>query len=298
MLELRCGAMSAIVAPERGAAVLGWLRDATPILRRATATALFGAAGAMGAFPLVPYCNRIAFGRFRWNARDYTLDRNFGDHPHTLHGIGWKRAWAVETAEPAFAELSLEHDPLTAGSGGWPFAFRAVARYRMTPDALHVGLSVTSRHAEPVPAGIGFHPYFPRHVFTALRFAATGVWRNDSTALPVSHETVPAAWDHAAGRPVGSVVLDNCFTGWDGRADVAGTGLGTGLSLSLTADTAFRNLQVFTPPGATAFAAEPVSHAPDAINRPGLPPGQAMHVLAPGETLAGNLVFSLTDGAS
>ena len=103
MLELRCGAMSAIVAPERGAAVLGWLRDATPILRRATAAAVFGAAGAMGAFPLVPYCNRIAFGRFRWNGRDHTLDRNFGDHPHTLHGIGWKRAWAVETAEPAFA---------------------------------------------------------------------------------------------------------------------------------------------------------------------------------------------------
>jgi len=289
MLELRSGSMSAIVAPERGAAVLGWLRDATPILRRAAATAVFGAAGAMGAFPLVPYCNRIAFGRFRWGGRDYTLHRNFGDHPHTLHGIGWQRAWTVESAEPAFTELSLEHDPLTAGAEGWPFAFRATASYRMTRDALHVGLSVTNRHAEPAPAGIGLHPYFPRHVFTALRFTATGVWVNDSTALPVSHEAVPAAWDHAAGRQVGSVVLDNCFTGWDGQATL----VGTGLSLSLTADTAFRNLQVFTPPGATAFAAEPVSHAPDAINRPGLPTGQAMHVLAPGATLAGTLVLSL-----
>ncbi len=34
-----------------------------------------------GCFPLVPYSNRIAHGRFHFTGCDYALLRNFGDHP-------------------------------------------------------------------------------------------------------------------------------------------------------------------------------------------------------------------------
>jgi aldose 1-epimerase len=48
-------------------------------------------------------------------------------------------------------------------------------------------------------------------------------------------------------------------------------------------------LQVFTPSWADFFCVEPVSHSPDAINRPDLPADQAMHVLEPGAVLAGRI---------
>jgi aldose 1-epimerase len=64
--------------------------------------------------------------------------------------------------------------------------------------------------------------------------------------------------------------------------------------VTIEADAAFRHLQVFTPFDCDFFCAEPVSHVPDAINRSDLPPGQAMHVLPPGESLAGSVTIALS----
>jgi aldose 1-epimerase len=62
----------------------------------------------------------------------------------------------------------------------------------------------------------------------------------------------------------------------------------------MEASAAFRNLQVFTPDWADFFCVEPVSHVPDALNRPELPADQAMHVLRPNETLGGTLSLIAT----
>ncbi len=114
------------------------------------------------------------------------------------------------------------------------------------------------------------------------------MWLNHDS-LPVSHEPVPPAWDHAGGRAVNDERLDNCFTGWTGAARLP--------AVRIEAEPLFANLQVFTPPDANFFCVEPVSHVPDAINRPELPPDQAMAVLAPGETLRGSVTFAVTDAA-
>jgi aldose 1-epimerase len=243
----------------------------------------------MAAFPLVPYCNRIAEGRFAWDGRDHQLARNFGDHPHAIHGVGWQRPWTVDAADATQVRLSLVHNAQGEQSGAWPFPFIASLTYALADAGLTITLTATNRHKLPAPMGIGMHPYFPRLPGSVLRFTATGVWRNDRNALPREHGAIPPEWDHASGVPVGRVVLDNCFTGWSGTAE-----LGAGASrLRIETGEDFRNLQVFTPAGADFYCVEPVSHAPDAINRPGLPPDQAMRVLAPGETLRGTIRLQL-----
>ena len=72
---------------------------------------------------------------------------------------------------------------------------------------------------------------------------------------------------------------------------------GIGGGVTITADAAFRHLQVYTPRQHDFFCVEPVSHVPDAINRPDLPPGQGMHVLQPGATLSGIITIALLAGA-
>src|SRR3954465_5595082 len=92
MLILTAGASSIVVAPEHGTGLVGWMRGRTALLRHALPeAAAFGDSHAMGLFPLLPYCNRIGWTRFSWQGRDYHLARNFGDSPHTIHGIGWER---------------------------------------------------------------------------------------------------------------------------------------------------------------------------------------------------------------
>src|SRR5258708_7183929 len=105
--------------------------------------------------------------------------------------------------------------------------------------------------------------------------------------LPTTHAPVPPDWDHARGRAVDREMLDNCFSGWNGEATLP--------CMRIHADPVLRNLQVYTPIGADFFCVEPVSHVPDAINRPALPDDQAMSVLPPGETLTCQMTFQPDD---
>lgn len=277
---LALGGGELVIDPDHGGAVVGWRRGAEVILRPAApALVVGGDVHAAACFPLVPYANRIAFGRFG----EHRLTPNFGTHAHTLHGIGWQRRWRVAAVSAQAATLVLRHDP--AGDGDWPYAFDAELTYWLDQSGLTVTLAQTNRATTPAPAGLGHHPYFPRRPGARLSFAATGASRNDATALPLTHEPLPAEWDHRAGRDVGSVTLDNCFTGWDGTARLEWDGGG----VLMTTDPVFANVQVYVPRGGDHWCVEPVTHVPDALNRPGLPAGQAMELIAPGETLRGTI---------
>ena len=190
----------------------------------------------------------------------------------------------MQQASPRSIALTLAHQP----DASWPFAFEASIDYSLSGTALAVTMRLTNRHDSPAPAGLGLHPYFPRAHNPMLRFDATGAWENDADSLPSRHDAPPEDWRHDRPRSVARSRLDNCFTGWSGRADI----LAGPTSLRMEASGAFRNLQVFTPRGAGFFCVEPVSHVPDALNCPGLPPDQAMHVLQCGETLDGTIRLS------
>ncbi len=284
MLTLASGTSSIVVAPEYGAALVGWTLGPVSMLRRALPQATIGGnPHTMGCFPLLPYGNRLGGGRFQWCGTEYTLKPNFGDNPHTIHGVGWLRAWTLEESTPRSVILTLDHAP----DETWPFAFSASVQYSLSDTALAIDIRITNRHSGPTPAGIGVHPFFPKSHDPSLRFNATGAWQNGADALPTRHVQPPPAWQHTTARPVLESRLDNCFTGWDGTADIAAGPA----SLRIEASAVFRQIQVFTPSWADFFCVEPVTHAPDVINRSNLPPEQAMHVLQPNATLAGTVRF-------
>jgi aldose 1-epimerase len=285
VLTLRSAANSVVVMPENGAGILGWTLGEVSILRRALPEAVAGDPQALACFPLVPYCNRIDQGRFRWAVRHHQLARNFGDHPHTIHGVGWQRAWAIQDSAADTTTLILDHSPDLS----WPFAFHAVVTYHLSPFLVHINLAMTNRHDSPAPAGIGLHPYFAKTYDPSLQFNAVAAWENGADCLPSRHVEIAPAWQHATPRKIATTNLDNCFTGWNRRATIlAGPG-----SLGIEASDSFRQAQIFTPPWADFFCVEPVSHVPDAINRPDLPAAQAMQVLQPGETLSGSVRLTL-----
>jgi len=128
MLTLHAGDSVLTVAPERGGALMGWSCGADQLLATSRE---------VGCFPLVPYANRIAFGRFRWDGTAYRLPLNFGDHPHSIHGVGWQTPWVVAASDARSVRLVLSHD----GSGGWPFPFEAAQTFALDPEALTVTLA-------------------------------------------------------------------------------------------------------------------------------------------------------------
>lgn len=226
----------------------------------------------MASFPLVPYANRIAQGRYGVDGQSYQLPRNFGDHPHSIHGFGWQLPWQVLEQSGQEAWLAHRH----AGDAGWPWPYCAQQHVRLNADALDVTLSVRNLGEAPMPCGLGFHPYFALHAGTMLRFRADTLWLSTPDMLP--DRAVPADtlghWSQGAAV-AGDSLIDNAYGGWDGTAIVD---RGDGIRLTLRAQDA-DHLHLFRPPGGDFFCLEPVSHMPDAINRE-----QGMAMLAPGAT--------------
>lgn len=275
---MKAGALEAALSPSQGGALLWFARGGTDILRRTAE----GEANPLGfaSFPLVPYANRIAHGRFPAGGGMHQMPLNFGDHPHSLHGHGWQTEWLTESATATGAILSLMHE----ADDRWPWSFRAEQRVTLSDDALAMALTFTNLSDEAAPVGLGFHPYFQADDATTLQFEAEKLWLASADMLPEQAADAGHFADWGAGAPVrGETLIDNVYEGWNGTADVARSG---GLHVKLTSEGA-PFLHVYRPPGLMSFCLEPVSHMPNAINRDG------METLAPGASRALSMTIAV-----
>ncbi|HEV7370831.1 aldose 1-epimerase [Arenibaculum sp.] len=295
IVSLRAGDLAADLAPSIGGAVVSFRLGDLALMRPTPAGALAGGEVRLSScYPLVPYSNRIARGRFAFGGETFELAPNFGDYPHSIHGNAWQAAWTVERADAASCVLSFMHDPAGMGASGWPFAYRAEQRVELAPDGLTIALSVENRDRRPMPAGIGLHPYFIRRPGTTLRFQAAAVWANGADSLPAKRTAIPAVWDFSSSRPLGWDFIDNCFAGWTHVAEIGHPN--ENLSIRIDADQVFGHLVVFVPEGRDFFAVEPVSHMNDAVNRRDVPDA-GLVTLEPGGRLGGAVRFSLQGAA-
>jgi len=271
MTAIEKGPARLVLAPGVGGAIAAFTVDGRDVLRPMTE----GATDALltASFPLVPFCNRIPDGRFVFEGREVVLPPNLGDHPHTLHGQGWRAVWTVETAKDGEALLSYDHAP-----DAWPWAYRAEQRFVLSEAGFRAELTVTNTGDAPMPAGLGFHPYFPRRPGETLTAVNDGVWLIDSDVLPTTHHPGPWEADWAAGAAVeGHGLIDHCYTGWGQRAVLSAPGAPDTV---ITASATCRWLHVYVPPGERYLCVEPCASRPNPFGQ-----GETgMVTLAPGES--------------
>ena len=300
MLELVAGKLRVTLDPELGGAIASFTWGDLAVLQPVSDPRLGAQQGcALAGYPLVPFANRVAWGRFEFEGKQYQLRLNFGDHPHTIHGNGWMRSWRVEEETATSARLVLDYAPPEHGEDGaseWPFAYRAEQVFTLDESALVVDLRVWNSDDRAWPAGIGLHPYVTRTPQTTLAFNADTVWTNDKDALPEEEIGVSGALEFVTPKPIGTGLVDNCFAGWDGTIAIHWPEYGIGLRISAKAP--LDHLQVYTPVGEAFCGIEPVSNMPDAINRLDKTPDQGLVVLKPGEMLEGTVRFEILAGGS
>jgi aldose 1-epimerase len=279
------------IAPAIGGAIIDWTRRGTSLLRPATEAALAeGNVRLLGCFPLIPYSNRIAGGRFRLGDREYRADSNLAGRAQAIHGVGWQREWRLAHADASSVRLELDYVPDRARA--WPFRFAAELEYGLTgEDSLRIAISVENRERRPVPIGAGLHPYFPRTPDARLQFRAEAVWTTDAETIPDARVPIPPAWrfDGLAALD-DDLLIDNCFAGWSGSARLAWTE--REVAISIRAGEPFRHLIVYSPRGGAFLAVEPVSHMPDAINRMDIVPDHGLRMIEAGERLSGTIEFA------
>jgi len=229
-------------------------------------------------FPLVPYVNRINGGRFTFRGREVRLAPNMAGDPSPLHGQGWLNPWRVEQAGERHAVLSYRH---TAGE--WPWDYEARQEFALNERGLSVRLTCRNVSPEPMPCGLGQHPYFPCGAETRIDTAVTHAWTIDEHVLPVEKVAADGRFDLRQRRVCGQD-LDHGFGGWGGNARLSDADWPHALELSSRQAKFF---QLYSPPAGGIFVAEPVTHANAALNAPEDQwPELGMRVLEAGEEMA------------
>lgn len=290
MIRLSAHGYEVVIAPDHGATILSadWRApsgEVVPLLVPLDPADGFEG----GCFVMAPFTNRIADGRFTFDGRDYAIPVNRPATGMAIHGPARQRAWRV--AEATGDRVVLEDD---FSDPAYPWRYRADLVLSVARDGIALTLALTNTGATTLPFGIGLHPWFPRGADTTLTFRAAGRFAVDARALPVPPLTRPAEGalgSFAEAVLAGAEGLDSCFADWDPAvAELAWRD--SGVTATLAASGAFRHLHVYVPADRPVICAEPVSHLPDAINRPELGQGTGMTPLAPGEQIAGRMVLS------
>jgi aldose 1-epimerase len=271
-MKLQHGDWQALICPEQGAAFsrLQWRgRDIlvpTPEAARHPS--------AYGAFWMLPWANRLDGGRIA----GHVLPINRVTEDTAIHGLARDLPWEAISATPDHALL---HQRLAFA----PFDYTVQLAVTLDADGLLMEMTLRHEGAAPTPYGMGWHPWFIRRAATRLRLNATQRAFHDPRGLPQS--LTPCAG--IAADEAALIGLDNFFAGWDGVARLAAPA-GT-ITIKATGDFAL-GVQVYAPAAQPIICVEPVSHMPDAPNRPALAAAAPMRVLTQGQSLHGTIRLS------
>ncbi|MBX3618941.1 MAG: aldose 1-epimerase [Rhizobacter sp.] len=238
----------------------------------------------LASFAMLPWSNRISAGGFEQAGHFHPIAPNRAGEPYPIHGDGWLQAWAIEQTAPGTLQMRLEshrHD-------GDPYDYRATQVYTLVDGGLDQSVTVTHLGAEPLPYGLGLHPWFPASAGARITAPVRGVWLSGADPLPTRHTTsFPDSWDLNTGAPATGSLIDNGYTGWSGDAQLDWPEHRLRLSLHMPAAQApgagEAYCLVYRPPAGPAFCFEPITHPIDAFHLPGRP---GLRVLARGESMS------------
>jgi aldose 1-epimerase len=224
-----------------------------------------------GSFVMAPWCNRIGTDPVTVGGRPIQLGSNFADGT-AIHGEVLDRQWEI-LPDGAFR--------VEAGGDGWPWRYESTLQIAVAEHHLRVDIGLRNLSDDPMPAGLGIHPWFRRPVRVAIRAAAVFSPNADTPPDPRPVEGsldlrrlqtmrpgLDATWTDLASPPV----------------ELAWPQLGIGATMRVTAPSLF--IVAASPPGVDAIAVEPQTHAPQGLRR--LLQGEtgALALLPPGEAMS------------
>lgn len=217
-----------------------------------------------GAFPMIPFANRLSSRGLRFGDRELRLRPGPGGF--AIHGFAHRRAWELTRSTAQTAVMRLVHD---GASEGWPWAWSAEQEVRVSPQGVTVRLQVKNESDTPMPLGLGWHPYHPICApADGGGFAVSAGSRHD---LDQEGRACPVARAPAFGMVRGETAA---FDTWTGSFRLALPGRRTLRVACLGA----RRLVLHRPASGDYLCVEPVTGLPGHLGRE----GSDAELLAPG----------------
>ena len=242
----------------------------------------------MASFAMVPWSNRISGGGFTHTGQFHPVRPNRAGEPYPIHGDGWLQPWEVAQPAPDTLRMTLR----SQGFDGNPYDYECVQTFRLVEGGLDQGVRVQHRGAQPLPYGLGLHPWFPRTPGTRISAPVGAVWLSGADPLPTDLTArFPPGWNLNEGISAHGSLIDNAYTGWGGTARIEWPERGLQLTAHMPdfaqdGGAAGHFCLIYRPPQGPAFCFEPITQPIDAFHQPGQP---GLRTLAQGQTLALNV---------
>lgn len=223
-----------------------------------------------GAFNMVPWCNRIETGPISVGSATVNLPANFSDGS-AIHGQLYSAPWSVVDEGTCMA---------VGGGDGWPWRYESTIRIQVESASLRITQELVNVSDQPMPGGIGLHPWFPPSTELAIRAANVYPTNTNSPTHAVAisgtlDRRQMATMRHGADATWTDLAQPPVELHWP-RAGVRAT---------LSSDSPTLHITAAFPAEVGALAVEPQTHAPQGLRRllRGEPGGLAW--LEPGQRL-------------
>jgi aldose 1-epimerase len=228
---------------------------------------------------LAPWANRLSEDAFFANGKKYRLNPDLGNirrdqNQHPIHGLltvspDWQVIAVEADSESAHVTSRLEfwkHPDLMAQ---FPFAHSIEMTHLLHNGMLEVRTTIENLSTDPMPVGIGFHPYFQLHD------APRDQWKVHLAArdhLALSKMVIPTGerkpLEFPNIFPLAGVVLDDVFGGLvrDSNERATFSVEGAQEKISVTYGPKYTVAVVYAPPGRQFICFEPMSAVTDGFN--------------------------------
>lgn len=277
VVSFSSGALRASVCPEFGGR-LASLQIETPAGKRDLIVPMTAWGDApwrwpkAGAYPLIPYSNRIVDGLLRVGGRTAALRSHPDAKPHALHGPSHLRPWQVEHTSADKVTLVLN----APADDDWPWDYKAEQTYSLSGSTLTIRLSLTNTSKDSFPGGVGWHPFLPFEPGALVTHDARIRWMLDKEGIATGEQ-----------RPAKEPYARNEYLSDWSRAGVT---YADGSALAFSGDALFSHLICHRPESDAYVCVEPVSHGSNGFNlaEAGVR-GTGTISLPPGERISGEV---------
>ncbi len=241
---------------------------------------------------LIPWPNRIDHGRYTWNDLTEQLPLSELSRHTAIHGLTRWMNWQVVNQQIDRLDLGIVLYP----QEGYPFTLSLQMTYALTIRGLECHTTACNSGTQPLPYGVGHHPYFTVGADVIdtddLLIPARSYFPTNERLIPIlpSQSVEGTPFDFRTMHAINDVFMDTGFTDLipdeDNFTRVKLAARSGSPSVTVFMDATHQFLQVYTGdtlPTASerrrGIAIEPYTCATDAFNN-----GLGLLVLKPGET--------------
>jgi aldose 1-epimerase len=228
---------------------------------------------------LAPWANRLSDDSYWVNGNKYQLNASLGNfrrdgQQHPIHGLlNYSADWEVVSvsADDRAASVTsrLEFGKYPQLMAQFPFSHTITMTYRLADGELLVETTIDNHSTEPMPVGVGYHPYF--HISDSPR----DQWKVHLAArdhLVLSDQLIPTGErkpvEFADPHPLAGSQLDDVFSnlvrGSDGTAQFWVEGARQRITVSYGPK--YTVAVVYAPPGKDFVCFEPMAAITNAFN--------------------------------